>query len=1306
MATILLSAAGAAIGGSIGGTIAGLSMAAVGKAAGAVLGRVIDQRIMGGGSEAIETGKVDRFRLTSASEGAPIGQQYGRMRMAGQVIWATRFQETSTTTGGGGKGPPKPTVTQYSYSVSLAIALSEGEITRVGRVWADGVEVARDDLNMRVYIGAVDQQPDPKIEAVEGAGQAPAYRGTAYVVFEDLQLAQFGNRVPQFSFEVLRPTPADIAGAQDELTRGIKAVALMPATGEYALATTPVTFEKSAGRYASANINTVQGKTDFAASVDALGEELPNCQSVSLIVSWFGNDLRCDHCQIKPKVENAAPDGKDMAWSVSGLSRGQADLIAQIEDRPVYGGTPTDQSVIEAIKHLNAQGQDVMFYPFILMEQLENNGLPDPWTGAQNQATLPWRGRITTSKAPGQTGTPDHTIAAVAEVDAFFGQASVGDFTQTTSGVSYSGPQEWSFRRFILHYAHLCAAAGGVSAFCIGSEMRGVTHIRGANHSFPAVNHLRSLAADVRAILGPNCKIGYAADWSEYFGYQPQDGSNTRYFHLDPLWADPEIDFIGIDNYMPLSDWRDGMDHLDADHGSIYNLDYLRGNIAGGEGYDWYYHSPEAEAAQIRTPIEDGAHNEPWIYRYKDLKNWWSQHHHERIDGVRQSLPTAWQPESKPFWFTELGCAAIDKGTNQPNKFLDPKSSESSLPKYSNGARDDFIQMQYLRAMFSYWRDPDNNPVSPDTLVQMVDMGRAHVWAWDARPFPAFPNALDVWSDGENYDRGHWLNGRVSNQPLSSVVAEICERSGLQAYDVSDLYGVVRGYSVGEISSARAALQPLMLAYGFDAIERDGMLRFKNREGQTEFELSEDSLAFLDEHEKTVEATRAPSAEISGRVRLSFIESESDYETRAEEAIFPDETTRSVSHSEVPLVLTGSEGLQITERWLAEARTARDTVRFALPPSMSEVGAGDIVSFDTNSDAAAYRIDHLEEAGAVIADATRVSPNVFLPSPSVASQMAAKSFIPPLPVYPVFLDLPLMTGDEIPHAPHIAVAADPWPGTAAVYSAAQDTNYQLKQVLSEQSVIGFTKTPFARAYPAIWDRGAALEVELVSGELSSVTENELLGGANLAAIGDGSSDNWELFQFQTVELVGARTYRLTNRLRGQLGSDAIMPESWAPGSTFVLISGALGQLDLSAAHRDIAQHYRIGPANRGYDDPSYTYQVEAFKGIGLRPYAPVHLRATKESSGDVSLGWTRRTRLEGDAWGSNEVPLAETSEAYQIRVLHNLTVLREETVISTAWTYTSGDQVADGVTAPYHIEVAQLSDRFGAGPFRRIEIDV
>jgi len=241
-------------------------------------------------------------------------------------------------------------------------------------------------------------------------------------------------------------------------------------------------------------------------------------------------------------------------------------------------------------------------------------------------------------------------------------------------------------------------------------------------------------------------------------------------------------------------------------------------------------------------------------------------------------------PQFDAAWADEIGCAAVDKATNQPNKFLDVKSSESGLPKYSNGRRDELIQMQFLQAVFEFWQDNTNNPVSSVYGGAMVDMSRAHVWAWDARPFPFFPNNAKLWSDAANYFRGHWLNGRTSARSLANVVAEICDRSGTGNVDVSELYGYLRGYAVSDVAGARAALQPLMLAYGFEAIERNGSLIFKNRTGVPGFTVEQDGLAWLAEQQSPVEMLRAPEAETVGRLRLSFVDADGDYDIRTEEA--------------------------------------------------------------------------------------------------------------------------------------------------------------------------------------------------------------------------------------------------------------------------------------------------------------------------------------------------------------------------------------------------------------------------------------
>ncbi|EBA11361.1 baseplate multidomain protein megatron [Roseobacter sp. CCS2] len=1286
MATIALSAAGMALGGSIGGSVLGLSMATIGRAAGAAIGRRIDQQLLGAGSGSVETGRIDRFRVTGAAEGADIQQIYGRMRVAGQVIWASQFLETSSTSGGGKGSAPKPSTTTYSYSVSLAVALCEGQISRIGRIWADGTEVSPDTLNMRVYVGTHDQLPDPKIAAVEGADNTPAYRGTAYVVFEDLALGQFGNRIPQLTFEVMRPGQSEGV----DLSNAVQGVALMPGAGEYALATSQVYASSEFGARTAVNTNSPLGGSDFTVSMNALEAELPECGSVMLPLMWFADDLRCGVCQVAPKVVQGQIDAGAMPWVVNGQTRATAGKVAEVEGVPIAGGTPADRAVVEALVDLKARGLDAVVSPVLMMDQLEGNSLPDPITGGTEQAALPWVGDMTIALAPGVAESTDGTAAADAEVAAFVGQAGVADFAVSGTSVTYTGAAENSYRRFVLHYAHLCAAAGGVSAFCVGTELAGLTRIRGAN-GFPMVDALRALAADVRQILGAGCKISYSADWTEYHGMQPA-GTADKIFHLDPLWADENIDFVGVSAAFPLADWRDGTDHRDAAAGAIHNLSYLRSNVVGGEHYDWSYPTPEARDAQRRVPITD-PEGEPWMWRAKDFQGWWSHQHHDRIGGIRQSPATDWVPQSKPIWLTSVGCPAVEKGANGPCHVL---CGKPKLPFGSNGSRDELMQMQYLRAFGSYYAEPENNPASTVYGGAMIDTTRMHVWGWDPRPYPYWPGNTAAWPDGGAYATGPWLNGRVTHRSLASVVAEICARSGLTNYDVSELFGVVRGYTVGETGTGRAALQPLMLAYGFDALERDGMLVFRNRDGRVHHYLTDADIALDPETDRSLSLARAAAAEIAGRVQFAHIAADADYDAVAAEIVLPDDQTHTVTRSEAAVVLTRAEGKEVVARWLQEARIGRETVRFALPPAQSGVGAGDTVALDIQNHRGTYRIDRIEEAGLRLVEATRVEPEVYRKHAVAEEGVELRPYVGPIPAELLFLDLPLLTGDELPHAPYVAAAGRPWPGSIALYGAPQDSDYALQDVLNEPSTVGLTQTPLAAGPVGIWDRQNGVEVALINGTLSSALYEAVLAGANTLAIGDGSGGNWEILQFQTAIPLAERKFRLSGLLRGQAGSRGLMPDTWPAGSQVVLLNAVPKQITIPTAARGTERHYRFGPAKQAMSDASFRYETHAFVGNGLRPYPVAHPRVLMNGT-DVEVSWIRCSRIDGDIWADGEVPLGEETEAYRIRVLKAGNVMREEVVTTPAWTYAGSDVAADIGYGFYTIEIAQISERFGAG---------
>ena len=262
---------------------------------------------------------------------------------------------------------------------------------------------------------------------------------------------------------------------------------------------------------------------------------------------------------------------------------------------------------------------------------------------------------------------------------------------------------------------------------------------------------------------------------------------------------------------------------------------YLRSNIAGGEYFDWYYASDADRDAQVRSAIGDGTYGKPWVFRPKDILSWWANEHHDRPGGVEAGTPTDWVPESKPIWFTETGCPAVDKGPNQPNVFPDPKSVDGGLPHYSSGARDDLVQRRFVAAVLAYWDPQDDgfdaaaNPLSSVYGERMVDPASIHLWTWDARPYPAFPLLTEVWADGANWETGHWLNGRLGALTANALVAQILADYGVTSGAVGDLDGTVDGYLVAQVSSARDALELLSNLLAFEGAESGDTFRFVRR---------------------------------------------------------------------------------------------------------------------------------------------------------------------------------------------------------------------------------------------------------------------------------------------------------------------------------------------------------------------------------------------------------------------------------------------------------------------------------------------
>ena len=574
--------------------------------------------------------------------------------------------------------------------------------------------------------------------------------------------------------------------------------------------------------------------------------------------------------------------------------------------------------------------------------------------------------------------------------------------------------------------------------------------------------------------------------------------------------------------------------------------------------------------------------------------------------GAELGSPTGWAPQGKPIWLTEIGCGAVDKGANQPSVFPDPKSSESGLPYFSTGTRDDLMQRRTLDAALQTF-DPvhgattTDNPVSPVYGGRMLDPSAIHLWTWDARPYPVFPAALDEWSDGANWQTGHWLTGRLGGAPLDALVAAILDDAGIGGYDTSKLGEGPDGYVIDRPMSPRAAIEPLALAYAFAASEDGGILRFAPRGGEPVAELTEDDLVLPDDA-APVRLTRAQETELPREVSLGFTDAEYDYRRSAVTSRRLVGGAASAAHADLAIVTNDTAAEARAEIWLQDLWTGRESAAFALPPSALALTPGDVVALEAGDRRRLLEIRETVDTEQRRVSARAIDVDVF----TLAAEPPRRPppAMPPAlgPVHAEVLELSALPGDDPPVLMHLAVFANPWPGPVAIWQSLDDgASYQRLAIVRASSIIGETVDDLARGPSSRWDKSAHARVQLYGGALASASDLRVLTGANAAAVQrpDGA---WEILQFANAELVDDRTYQLSRLLRGELGSEGEIADPLPAGAPFVVLDAHLTPLARGLDMIGRRMRLRVVAANRDYGDPS---AVELDARAGALAYRPL-----------------------------------------------------------------------------------------------------
>jgi hypothetical protein len=500
--------------------------------------------------------------------------------------------------------------------------------------------------------------------------------------------------------------------------------------------------------------------------------------------------------------------------------------------------------------------------------------------------------------------------------------------------------------------------------------------------------------------------------------------------------------------------------------------------------------------------------------------------------------------------------------------------------------------------------------------------------------------------------------------------------------------------------SPREALQPLETAFFFDAVESDGKIALRPRGQAVSLgSVDRDGVVETGPQDARVRITRAQETELPGRAQISYFDADGDYESANVETLKLTGASDRVSRVSLSATARQSVMYAAAEKLLREQWAARERLAFALPPSFITAEPGDLITIDTGARELRARIVDIRQGEALQIEALSHESGIYdeLDAPDAESAPATGIIYGPPRL--ALMDLPMITGAEVPHAGAVAAFSDPF-GGVDFYRSPENTNFGLNTQLPAPSSMGETQFDLFSGPTSRFDRGNVLRVQIYNAgvTLESVSDLALFDGANTLAV-EGAGGNWEILQFRDAALISPGVYDLTNLLRGQYGTEDAFADPVAAGARVVLLDGGQVQVAMSQDEIGLPYYWRIGPSPVAIDNFAYVTQQKAFNGRGLKPFSPVHVKGSRDGAGDLTITWVRRARLNGDAWEPAVVPLNEPSEAYEIDVLDGAEVVRTLTAASASVVYSAAQQVTDFGSAQASVDVVvyQMSDVVGRG---------
>lgn len=548
---------------------------------------------------------------------------------------------------------------------------------------------------------------------------------------------------------------------------------------------------------------------------------------------------------------------------------------------------------------------------------------------------------------------------------------------------------------------------------------------------------------------------------------------------------------------------------------------------------------------------------------------------------------------------------------------------------------------------------------------------------------------------------------------LAGVLEDICNRAGMDLTEavpraVLSRYPV-RGYVVASAATAAAAIAPLTSVFPFDAAEHAGAVRFTPRQTGPVGTLTLDMMGARPassgaEVPRSIE--RLPDFEMPAEASITHTDPANAFQVNTQTAQRLGGHSRNKVNISAPITMSASAARAAVERLLWEAWLARENYAIKLDRGWDHLQANNTIAIANPGTHTLLRVLSIDrgdngviDVRAVREDRLAYEGDLIGGEPFVFDQFVTLN----ITTVQYAFNAPVIAPDENNAGFHVALdaAAPTWPGGSLYRSTDGGATYVEALATAGREITGTVSGTVPDGPADIWDMETTITVTTLQtvADLGSLPEETILSGLyNLVWIGPADGSHGELIQYADAVETAPGVWELSTLLRGRRATEHETGSHGADEIAIFVPTDSVNSLNYGQSDWSLTRRHKAVTELQRPDDV-VQYREFVASGERLRPRSVVQPVTVRDGSSNITLSWTRRSRLFPPTLGYGPVPLDEASVEYDVEVLDVATVVRSETVTTPAFDYTAAEQTSDGLTPgdPVTVRVYQISAVYGRG---------